>query len=118
MIDFTKPYSEVHGQPGISFLQDGKCFNAGGHEVNPKEVEPINHDLPQPSPRDDTPIFPAIVQGEAESENDGIESMHWKKLKVLVETYGGEWSNREQAIKYLKGDRSNGMDGELQSLRS
>lgn len=107
MLDRNLPYSEVHGMPGIRYVQDGKTYNAGGHEVSPDSGVIINHERPQPSPRDDTVIRLAYV---AESENDigkTIETMHWKQLKNIVENYGGEWKNREQAIQFLRGDRSN-----------
>jgi len=111
-LDKSKDYAEVYGLPGVRFVQDGVNFNGGGFEIDPTNLEPINHEKPKPSPRDDTPIHVAYEQHETKKEDNEskIEKMHWTRLKAMVEAYGGIWSNSEDAIKFLKGGKEAHVD--------
>lgn len=105
-LDRSRPFSEVYGLIGVAYTQDDLNFNPGGLEVNPLSFERIDDEPTPPSPRDDTPIFPAIVMSSNPTPEDrekGLDAKHWKHLKVMVEAYGGEWTTREAAIEFLRG---------------
>lgn len=100
-LDKSRPFAEVHGLPGVCYEQDGVTFNRAGipavgvpyvEEIQPPEDKSVVHSVEyQASP----------PQDEA-GEGSTIEKMHWKHLKTLVESYGGEWTNRQDAIIFLK----------------
>lgn len=107
-LDTGRPYGHVYGLIGVQYEQDGINFNAGGDEVMPAQIEHIDDERTPPSPRDDTPIFPATVMDSpppVEEPNAALEGRHWKHLKVMVETYGGEWTTKEDAINFLRGKK-------------
>ena len=86
-LDFSSPYSEVFGVEGARFLQDGRLFRGNGREVGDNSIEPILDDKREPS---------------------DPSQMHWRSLKVLVESFGGTFTNKADAIKFLGG--ANGLD--------
>lgn len=104
ILDKSRPYAEVYGLSGVAYEQDGLTFNRSGklslpishtEEVIPKEdksLPPSYFTEEQPSP----------PQQDEISGGTSIETMHWKHLKTLVESYGGEWNNRQEAIVFLK----------------
>ena len=85
MLNRSAPYGQVYGMAGVSFEQNGRLFDFGGFPVdgNGNRVEAVQEAAPSP----------------------GIEGMHWKQLKVMVEQYGGEFTTREAAIAFLRGPR-------------
>jgi len=101
------PYDIVGGCPGVAYKQNGHLFNNGGVEV---EIETITNadgttrsrgrikldatdDLMRSA--DTLPIDVEPVQDPA--------TMHWRSLKFLVEQYGGTWTDRAAAVKFLEG---------------
>ena len=107
-LDRTKDFAEVCGLPGVRYHQDGISFGGNEQEIDPAGVTPINHELPKPSGRDDTPIHVAVLQTEikeVDNATSSIENLEFSKLKKLVESYGGVFENRKQAIKFLKGGK-------------
>lgn len=100
-LDKSRPYAEIHGLPGVAYEQDGITFNRAGlaalevlyvEEIRLPEDKTILHftEEQQSPPQDET------------SGGNSVETMHWKHLKTLVESYGGEWTNRQEAILFLK----------------
>ena len=106
------PYGTVMGLPGVHYEQNGILFNFAGDEVGDGEVERINDEPTPPSPRDDTPIFPAevakedenVVSANAKKTQDTFEQMPLKELKALVIAGGGSWTTKEDAIRFLRGE--------------
>lgn len=92
-LDLTRPYAEVIGLPGVCYEQDGHCFNRVGNEVD-QCGRPVL--APEPSHAE------AVL---AEVGERPYEAMHWKQLKVLVETFGGVWTDKEGAIRFLRGQQ-------------
>jgi len=47
-----------------------------------------------------------IVEGAGESGDDGdsLDDMHWQQLKAMVEEAGGEYTNKKEAIAFLRGE--------------
>ena len=84
--DPTQPYAEVIGIPGARYEQHGRRFSPGGHEVRPDGTVAE----PEEEPEDEAP-------------GDGYAALHWRALKALVEAAGGEWTNKEEALKFLGG---------------
>ena len=82
--DDTMPYAEVCGIPGVSFEQNGVFFTVAGHEVR-DGIAVLDEDEPT-----------ASIASE-------FRSMHWKQLKALVETYGHDWSSKDDAVAFLEG---------------
>lgn len=101
------PYGQVMGLPGVCFEQNGLFFNYVGDPVELDKLDAINHEPTPPSPRDDTPILPAIVVESKEEENkkeeESFESMPLVELKALLATYDQPWTTKSDAIKFLKG---------------
>lgn len=111
-LDRSRDFGEVFGLSGCRYVQDGFQFNAGGLEITPDQITHFDDERTPPSGRDDTPIHIAFeVKGpepiSSTHENgkmaDALDIMDWKKLKAMVESYGGTWVDRESAVEYLKG---------------
>ncbi len=85
-----EPYAQVAGIPGVAWQQGGRLFNPAGVEVDE------NGDVLEGAREEPEPI-------EASDDDVPLEDKHWKHLKALVEMYGGTWTNRAEAIAYLKG---------------
>ena len=96
---------EIIGQPGLAYQQNGQTFNACGEVVTDfGALKPVDSEPLKPSPRDDSVL--RIVELNSDEDQvkqaEGIENMHWATLKKMVQAYGGEYLNREQAISFLK----------------
>ena len=88
-LDEARPFGEVIGKPGIHFEQDGLLFNS-----NRLAVDGEGHVLDLPE-----------TEKPANAPKD-YDAMHWKHLKPLVEMYGGTWTNKEDAVAFLRGKTS------------
>ena len=102
-LDFSRPYGEVFGLPGAKWEQDGHLFNADGSpslHTTPiaDEVEEIEDEDLDSKVRTETGDDILPVKGA-----EGLETMHWKRLKILAESLGVDWSNREAVIAQIRG---------------
>lgn len=104
-LDRSRPHGVITGLLGARFEQDNILFNSAGTEVSPDQVHEDMIEEPQPKEEEaQADIKPAtIAEPSPEPEAKSFEEMHWKQLKVMVETYGGEFTNKEEAIKFLSG---------------
>ena len=84
-LDESQPYAEIHGGGVVRYEQNGRMFLPNGREVG--------------APDDGLDDVPA----EAPAGASSYQSMHWKTLKAIVESYGGTWTNKEAAIRFLEG---------------
>jgi hypothetical protein len=85
-LDWSMPYSEVWGMGRVVYEQAGRKFRPDGREID--------------APDD------AVEEVESEASpgaSDDFQKMHWRSLKALVESFGGDWVNKEHAIAFLKG---------------
>jgi len=98
-----KPYGEVFGLTDARYYQNGKYFNAAGDEVTE------DGELVRPSKK--SPTIPAgsgaevTQKGEPVTEAepaDDLESLPWIKLQELVNTAGGTYKNKKQAVEFLR----------------
>lgn len=102
-LDFSKPYGEVHGMPGAAYEQNGIYYKTDGSPaIHAQEY------IEEVVIQDDTipPPVCVIEQGTepVEATDDkSMDAMHWKHLKALVESYGGEWTTRQAALEFMKG---------------
>ena len=104
ILDKNKPYAEIHGLPGAMYEQNGIMFK--GDLTEALSTEPFLEEALPPEDISEPPVVFCIEQKtEPHDFSDGktIFDMHWKPLKLLVESYGGEWTNRASAIEFLKG---------------
>lgn len=101
-LDFSKPYAEVHGQLGAVYEQNGLLYRGDGSPATnlqdiPEEVFVKDDSIPPPVCVIESPSLPI------ESTERNLQDMHWRHLKALVESFGGEWTNRLDAIKFMEG---------------
>lgn len=106
--DPTKPYTTVHGLPGLAYQQDGCTFNGRGELV--EDTTTINRiDIEEKEPEDDPDVIPKCYEQKEEEiptkYDTNFESLHWKQLQILLRTYGEEYTNRDEAIAFLKGKK-------------
>lgn len=105
-MDFSRSYAEVYGLPGAVFEQDGIRFRRDGTEA--MDIEPVVEEDNRKTPDD---ILPACTLTETQTppagdvSNKPAAEMHWRQLKTLVEAYGGIWTNKEDALAFLKGKK-------------
>lgn len=85
--DPTQPYAEVIGIAGAKYEQNGRRFSPGGFEVLPDGR--VVEDEPENAADEEAP------------EGEGFSGMHWRHLKAMVEAAGGEWTNKEDALRFL-----------------
>lgn len=103
MIDFSKPFQEVHGLPGAKYEQGGVFFDGNGQPS--ASLQPYEDETPPP---DDSSPLPYCTIEEQTSKDAAPVKLHAMTngyLKAMVETYGGTFTNRQDAIAYLKGKR-------------
>lgn len=103
-LDRSKPYSEVHGLPGAMFEQAGVLFKFNGApavDVAPFVEESIISEPYEINP----PEVSCIEQPSIPSDGKTMEDMHWQHLRMLVESFGGTWSNRHDAIAFMNGKK-------------
>ncbi len=83
-MDFKRNYYTLSYNPeNIKYKQDGKFFYANGRPVEEEvsEEEQIEE------------LIPDIKW----------DTLNWREIKKLVIEAGGEWTNKAEGIKYLKG---------------
>lgn len=51
----------------------------------------------------DKPYDPLTADDMLTRVTSDVAQMHWQQLKVLVESYGGSWSGKEDAVQFLHG---------------
>lgn len=91
-LDRTRPFDLVYSSDfGLRLAQDGKVFLPNGCEVGVEDT------LPRDRPYDP---FEGSITTHVVSD---IEHMQWQQLRVLVESYGGVWKNKDEALMFLKG---------------
>ena len=73
-----EPFGVVYGHPDYSYFQKGHHFGADKRYIAP-DAPPTN-----------------------EMEYDGLDELHWTQLRSLVEKNEGEYSNKDDAIIYLR----------------
>jgi len=103
MLDRSRPFAEVHGLPGAVFEQDGKYFRGDGSEA--MDAHPYEEESAE-KPEEYIPPVTCIEQPSLPIENEdgrNLEDMHWRHLKALVESFGGEYSDKKGAIEFMKG---------------
>lgn len=101
-LDLSKPYAEVHGGLGVAYEQNGVFFKGTGESVEQLQ------EIPEEKPVEDNTIQPCVCVEEQqtlpiESTARDLQDMHWRHLKALVESFGGEWTTRLDAIKFMEG---------------
>ena len=105
MLNRSRSYAEIIGLPGVAYEQDGRRFDSSGKEIEALDFEPVEERAGK-TPDD---ILPAVTVIEAQTppgqsdEGKSLEKMHWRHLKAMVETYGGEWTNTRDAVTFLRG---------------
>lgn len=101
-LDYSRPYAEVYGLPGVAFEQGGQYFNAIGIHAQPViEAE----EIPPPVDNEPLPYCTLIEQASEPVAPSTLDTMHWRHLKALVESYGGAYTNKEEALSFLKGTK-------------
>ena len=108
--DPARPHSEIWGQPGLAYSQDGQSFNGKGELVTDfSKLQPVDAPEPQPTPDDGSIPRCVTIEEDPKSteqkEISGLEAMHWKTLQKMCGLYGIDYVNREQAISALKGKK-------------
>lgn len=102
-LDKTKPYAEVCGLPGAVFEQNGVMFKTDGSVAN--DTAPIIEEIYVSEPELNPPSVSCIEQQSNPVDHyngQALEDLHWRKLKAIVEVYGGTWTNRADAIVFIK----------------
>lgn len=90
--------------PGAKWEQDGHLFNADGSPA--LHVTQLVDEI---EPEDD-PDLDSQVRVETDAEipkaqrsDESLDTMHWKRLKVFAESFGIEWTNKQDVIAKLRG---------------
>lgn len=100
-LDFSQPYGELSGPPGAAFEQNGRYFRRDGREV--AIIKAVNDDGEEIT-------VAQLIDGDGAVEYappaDELDSMHWKHLKALLESFGVEYENKEQALAFLRANRT------------
>lgn len=91
-LDRTEPYAVVYSSDNGCYRisQDGKLFHPNGTEIGHED---------ESAP--EAPID--VLGGDAIPDATTIDNMHWSELKALIESYGGEWVDKQSAVEFLRG---------------
>jgi hypothetical protein len=110
-LDKSSPYETIGGAPGVAYSQNGHYFNNGGQEVEMVEVgEGADRRKVGRAKAGVNPLLTADEEDDLRVAKDvpiPLTSLHWTKLKFMVESYGHEWKGRPEAIEFLKGQSVN-----------
>lgn len=105
--DRNAPFESVGGIPGAIYRQNGRFFNNGGYEVELYEEGEGENRRPMARMKEGaTPALTVDEEEEIDASRDKeipLMEMHWRRLKAMVEQFGGTWTNREEALKFLSG---------------
>jgi hypothetical protein len=82
-LDKSRAYSEVFGMARVRFGQDGAYFDGEGREVTSEADK-----APDTEPQD------AVTR-------EGLEKLHWTKLRARLNGLDMEYTNREAAIEAI-----------------
>lgn len=111
-LDEERPYGVIYGMVGVAFEQDHIQFSAHGIEVPPegeKEAqgsagdEPAESPAPIAEPEEKESDVPEAEEKKEPAES--LETMHYTHLKTMVESFGGKWTNKADAIAFLRGKK-------------
>lgn len=119
-LDRSKPYGSVMGMSGAAFEQNGILFTLQGFEARAEDLQEIGSEEPPPSSNQneeqkETPAIkeeiapipeepPTMLKiAENQAQPDTLEKMHYMRIKAMVESYGGKWTNKEEGIDFLRG---------------
>lgn len=97
--DKRKDYGEVHGLPGVRYVQNDKYYNTHHEEVTLDGTVILGVPEVKPSVLDNN-----VEQEVVEEKVDSLEKLPWQKVKAMVLAAGGEWYNKVQGIAYLRGE--------------
>lgn len=98
-LDRTRPYDEVFGPGGVALHQDGRLFNMAGFSLD----EPIPKNAAELLEEEAAAVTEEPSEGDAAHGVPGsLNDQHWRTLKALVEAYGGTWTNKADAIRFLE----------------
>ena len=106
--DPKQSFAEVWGIPGVAFSQNGHSFNGRGELItDASQTFPLQEVNKDPTPDDGT-VPKCYVQEDNlspsnENVKENLDTMHWKKLQVMLSIYGEEYKDRPSAIAFLKG---------------
>lgn len=104
-LDKSLPYAEIHGLPGALYEQNGIYFRSDGFEA--KDTAPYVDEIPELEDNSPPPIHAVIEQQsipEEKSNGQTLDTMNYKTIKLLLESYGEEWpGDKSSAIAILKG---------------
>lgn len=102
VLDFSRSYAEICGLPGAAYSQDGINFKPDGTEA--LDTAPIIEEVWVSEKEENPPAVTCIeVASPPPEQSKTIEDMHWRHLKALVESYGGEWKGRAEGIEFIRG---------------
>lgn len=85
-LDRSRPFGTVYGQHKARYTQDGADFDGKGRMLGGRT------NIPQP---------PAASTGVVQEEVP-LDNLTIKELKAAVQAAGGEYTNRLDAVKFLK----------------
>src|ERR1700678_2306135 len=93
--DKNAPYDVIGGLPGAAFMQNGRLFNNGGVEVEQyTEGEGDNRRSlarVKVNANPNLTVADEVELAETIQENTPPSALHWRHLKVLVESFGHVW---------------------------
>lgn len=69
-----------------------KAERAAGTSIN----------IVEPKPAPPAPAADPAVKGEAVTYDEDLETLHWTKLRKLVEEAGGEYKGKDDAVRFLQ----------------
>ena len=97
-LDRTIPYNTVMSmQHGKLYEQSGVLFKKNGKQLGAEDNAPIDSCAPDPQ------YLRLRTRDKSATHTVDYWSMHWTELKALVESFGGEYKCKDQAINYLEG---------------
>jgi hypothetical protein len=110
-LDRNATFENVGGLPGAAFSQNGHLFNNAGQEVETYRVGEGTDDA-RTLARLKTAANPNLTVDDENELAASVDApiapaaLHWRQLKVLTDSHGHVWKDRQTALKFLEGQTS------------
>lgn len=100
MLDWDRPYTEIHGGGRTLVEQDGLYFGPTGVEIRNPDAPP-DPSAPPPAPVEFDAVTQMVAEANQPPPSDDMRRKENIALKVQMKNFGEEWQGVAHARRFL-----------------